>query len=240
MRSLHLPLCIGGTSPLDANDEELGAGLVLSPERCRGLPSKRLQVRVSLLDTLDAAKRLTCGGVLPKLERVGWVLPQQGGPHMLVECLRGVEEPEPEPAEVTPENAGEEGGVGSSQTPGEDNTEPSVVLGGFRLPPAPVFAFNPDINSLAVPLSSLSVAGTPLIRTPVRTPARTPIPTRPTTPIPVQLKKPKKTPPPPPLKERKLTDKWSLSMHWPIGHSWPPTEIEEVFPVGEVVREVYD
>ena len=29
------------------------------------------------------------------LERVGWVLPQDGGPHMLVECVRGVEEPEP-------------------------------------------------------------------------------------------------------------------------------------------------
>jgi hypothetical protein len=94
LRSLHLPLCIGTTSPLNAQDDALGGGLVLSPERCRGLPSKRLQVRVSLLDTLNAAKRLTCGGVLPKLERVGWVLPQDGGPHMLVECVRGVEEPE--------------------------------------------------------------------------------------------------------------------------------------------------
>ena len=35
--SLHLPLCIGSNSPLKAQDEELAAGLILSPERCRGL-----------------------------------------------------------------------------------------------------------------------------------------------------------------------------------------------------------
>lgn len=172
---------------------------------------------------------------------------------MLVECLRGVEEPEPEPEpepqpadEATLEIVREGGSAGSGQTPGEENTKPST-LGAFKLPPPPAFVFNPDLLhiakplSLAPPSSILSVASTPLLRTPVRTPARTPIPTRPTTPIPVpvQLKLPKKTLPPPP-RERRLTDEWTLSMHWPIGHSWPPAEIEDVFPVGEVVREVYD
>ena len=66
-------------------DDALGGGLILSLERGCG---KRLQVRVSLLDTLDAAKRLTCGGVILKLERVGWVLPQGGRQHILVECVR--------------------------------------------------------------------------------------------------------------------------------------------------------
>jgi hypothetical protein len=160
---------------------------------------------------------------------------------MLVECLRGVEEPVPELAdEPTSETGGEGSSACSSQTPGEE-------LGGFRLLPPPAFVFNPDLLhtarplSLALPSSTLSVASTPLLRTPVRTPARTPIPTRPTTPVPVpvQLKMPKKRLPPPPLRERKLTDEWTLSMHWPVGYSWPPAEIEDVFPVGEVVREVY-
>lgn len=160
---------------------------------------------------------------------------------MLVECLRGVEEPvpEPQPAEgATLESGCEETGAPSTQTPPE--------AGGFKLLPTSAFVFNPELLhiakplSLAVPSSTLSVAGTPLLRTPVRTPARTPIPTRPTTPIPVQPKILKKTFPPPPPKERKLTDTWTLSMHWPVGHSWPPAEIEDVFPVGEVVREVYD
>ena len=160
-------------SSLNAQDDELGAGLVLSPGRCPGLPSKRLQVRVSLLDTLDAAKRLTCGGVLRKLERFGWVLPQEGGPHMLVECVRGVEEPEPEP-EPEPELTGEiilesvsgESGADSSPAPGEEKRE-SLTLGGFKLPPVPVFVFNPDLLhtvkslSLALLSSSLSVANTP-------------------------------------------------------------------------------
>lgn len=171
---------------------------------------------------------------------------------MLVECLRGVEEPEPEPEpqladEVTLGTGREGSSASSGQTLSEENTKPSA-LGGFKLPPPPAFVFNPDLLhtakplSLAPPSSTLSVASTPLLRTPVRTPARTPIPTRPTTPIPVpvQLKLPKKTLPPPPPRERKLTDEWTLSMHWPIGHSWPPAEIEDVFPVGEVVREVYD
>jgi hypothetical protein len=169
---------------------------------------------------------------------------------MLVECLRGVEElelePEPEPTEeVAPEIGGEESGLGPNQTPCAENTEASA-LGGFKLPPVPAFTFNPDLLhtirplSLALPLSTLSVASTPVFRTPVRTPARTPIPTRPTTPISAQLMKPKRAPPPPLPRERKLTDEWTLSMHWPMGHSWPPAEIEEVFPVGEIVREVYD
>ena len=160
---------------------------------------------------------------------------------MLVECLRGVDEPEPEPQpeeEATLESGCEETGA-------EENTE-APTLGGFNLLPTPAFVFNPELlhttkpASLALPSSTLSVAGTPLLRTPIRTPARTPTQTRPTTPIPVQLKIPKKTLPPPPPKERKLTDQWTLSMHWPVGHSWPPAEIEDVFPVGEVVREVYN
>ena len=173
---------------------------------------------------------------------------------MLVECLRGVEEPEPEPQpaeEATSETTGEGGCARSSHTPGEETTELSA-LGRFKLPPPPAFVFNPDLLhtakpfSLALPSSTLSVASTPLLRTPIRTPARTPIPTRPTTPIlvpvqlPVQLKIPKKPLPPPPPRERKLTDEWTLSMHWPMGYSWPPAEIEDVFPVGEVVREVYN
>ena len=164
---------------------------------------------------------------------------------MLVECVRGVEEPEPEPVDDgTAESVSEESCADSIPAPGEEKIE-SLALGGFKLPPAPMFVFNPDllhtVKSLSLPLpsSALSVANTPLLRTPVRTPARTPIPTRPTTPIPVQLKKPKRILPPP-LQERKLTDEWTLSMHWPPGHSWPPAEIEDVFPVGEVVREVYD
>ena len=46
----------------------LGGGLILSPEHGCGLPGRRLQDRVSLLDTLDATKRLTCGGVIPELD----------------------------------------------------------------------------------------------------------------------------------------------------------------------------
>jgi hypothetical protein len=233
---------------------------VLSPERCRGLPSRRVRVRVGLRDTLDAARRLA----LPRLERVGWVLPQEGGPHMLVECVRGVEEPAPAPAPAEEEvavveNGSTEGGARPNATPttppGEEKTEATAAVAlaaieGFKLPPAPAFMFNPELLHAASPksraLASLSVANTPLLRTPAHTPARTPVPTRPTTPTPspvqVPLKKPKKAPLPPPLqpRERKLTDEWTLSMHWPVGHSWPPAEIEEVFPVGEVVGEVYN
>ena len=112
-----------------------------------------------------------------------------------------------------------------------------VSTSRLNLPPSPAFAFNQDLLHIAVsparPKPSLFVANTPLLRTS----ARTPIPSRATTPAPVPLKKPNKTPPPP--RERKLTDEWTLSMHWPVGHAWPPTEIEEVFPVGEVVTEVY-
>jgi len=56
------------------------------------LPSKRL------LNTFNAAQGLTCGGVQPTLEQVGWVLPQEGVLHILVGCVRRAEEPEPEPA----------------------------------------------------------------------------------------------------------------------------------------------
>ena len=104
-----------------------------------------------------------------------------------------------------------------------------LAMGGFNLLPAPAFVS----VSLARPTPPLSVVNTPLRRTP----ARTPMPSRATTPVPVPLKQPKKTSPPP--REPKLTDEWTLSMHWPVGHAWPPTEIEEVFPVGEVVAEVY-
>lgn len=160
---------------------------------------------------------------------------------MLVECVRGVEELEPEP-ELADESVSGESSAGSTLAPAEESLAPA----GFKLPQAPVFVFNPDLLHtvkplcLSLPSSSLSVANTPLLRTPVRTPARTPIPTRPTTPVPVQLKKPNRTLRPPPPRERKLTEEWTLSMHWPVGHSWPPAEIEDVFPVGEVVKEVYD
>ena len=134
------------------------------------------------------------------------MLPQEGGPHTLVECARGVEEHEHEHEEATAESGSGESGAESSPTPGEEKTEASA-LGGFKLPPAPAFVFNPDLLHTAKALSvalPLSVANTPLQR------------------------------------KRKLTDEWTLSMHWPTGNSWPPAEIEEVFPVGEVVREVCD
>ena len=225
-----------------AQYDALGSGLVLSPERCRGLPSKRLQGRVSLLDTRNAAKRLTCGGVLPKLERVGWALPQDGGPQLLVECVRGVEEPEPEaePAgeattTTTTLDSGSgsgETGADSSPTPFEETRVEAPALGGFngvRVQPRPVAHRRLGRTTYAV-----------AIRREYTAPSHTrshPIPSRATTPVPVPLKKPKKMSPPP--RKRKLTDEWTLSMHWPIGHACPPTEIEQVFPVGEVVTEVY-
>ena len=165
---------------------------------------------------------------------------------MLVECVRGVEAPEPEaePAReatttiITLESGSGSGecGADSSPTPSEEMSVEASALGGFNFPPAPACGFNQDLLhtavSLARPKPSLSVANTLVLCTP----ARTPIPSRATTPVPVPLKKPKKTPPPP--RERKLTDEWTLSMHWPVGHAWPPTEIAEVLPVGEVVTEV--
>ena len=48
---------------------------------------------------------------------------------------------------------------------------------------------------------------------------------------PCPAKKPKETWPPP--KE----DEWMLSVHWPVGHAWPPAEIEGA-PCGEVVTKL--
>jgi len=85
---------------------------------------------------------------------------------MLVECVRGVEEPEPEPEfadERILESVSGESGADSSAGPGEEKSE-SLTLGGFKLPLAPVFVFNPDLLhtvkplSLTLPSSSLSVA----------------------------------------------------------------------------------
>ena len=86
--TLHLPRRIGTPHRSMTKGDALGGGLILSPEHGCGLPGKRLQDRVSLLDTLDAAKRLPCGGVIPELDRVGWVLPQDAGQHSLVRCVR--------------------------------------------------------------------------------------------------------------------------------------------------------
>jgi len=87
LRSLHLPFCTGTTSPVNAQDEELGAELILSPERCRRLPRNACWIRPT-----------ACGDVQSKPEQVGWVHPQEGALHILVGCVRRVEEPEPEPA----------------------------------------------------------------------------------------------------------------------------------------------
>ena len=158
--------------------------------------------------------------------------------------MHGVEEPEPEPEltdDTTLESVSGESGADSSSAPCEEKRE-SLTLGGLKLPPAPVFVFNPDLLhtvkpvSLTLPSSSLSVANTPLLRTP----ARTPIPTRPTTPIPVQLKKPKRMLLPPALQERKVDGR--VDAEYALAHRSlvAPAEIEDVFPVGEVVRKVYD
>ena len=93
----------------------------------------------------------------------------------------------------------------------------------------------PEARGSHGPLSvalTLSVANTPLIARPLARPSRFLSPQ-------AQLKKPNKKIPPLLRKERKLMDEWMLGMHWPTGYSWPPAEIEEVFPVEEVVREVY-
>ena len=180
--------------------------------------------RVSPLATLGAAQRLACGGVLPKLERVGWVLPQGRGPHMLTECARGIEDPESETEPASEATTTLGGGSGSGASGADSNhtryaemTAEVSALRAFKLPFAPAFMFNQDLLHTAIslvrPELPLSVANTPLLRTA----ARTPIPSRATTQVPVSLKKPKKMPPPP--RERKLTDEWTLSMHWPVGHA---------------------
>ena len=138
----HLPVCTGTISPLNRR------GLVLTP----AVLSVTASGRVSPFATIDAAQRLICGGVLPKLERVDWVLPQDRGPHMLVECVRGVEEPEPEAepageattATITPESGSGSGENGPDSTPApcEETRVEAPALGGSNLPPAPAFVFN--------------------------------------------------------------------------------------------------
>ena len=70
---------------------------------------------------------------------------------MLVECLRGVEEPTPEPQpaeEATLESACKETGAPSTQT--------SPEVGGSKLLPTPAFVFNPELLHTATPLSLAS------------------------------------------------------------------------------------
>ena len=189
----HLRLCTGTISPLN------GRGLVLSPERFRG-PLSNSFSPLDTFDTLDPAQRLTCGGVLPKLERVGWVLPLDRGPHMLAECARGIEGPESEPEPATEAtttlgggSGSEENGADSNHTSYAETTAEVSALGAFNLPLVPAFVFNPDLLhtakpvSLARPMPSLSVASTPLLRTP----ARTPIPPTPTSLVPVSSRNPR-------------------------------------------------
>ena len=205
-----------------------------------------LQVRISLLDTLGAKKRVTCGGVLSKPERVGWVLPQDGGPYMLVECVRGVEAPEPEaePAEeatttITTLESGSgsgECGADSSPTPSE---EMSVEVWPLEGPTSRLRRPAGSTNTCCTPLSRshvLSRRYSSRTRSSFAHPLAPPYPRARPHRSRSRSNKPKKSPP---TRERKLTDEWTLSMHWPIGHAWPPTEIEEVLPVGEVVTEAY-
>jgi hypothetical protein len=162
---------------------------------------------------------------------------------MLVEYVHGVEEPAPAPAPAKEEVAVVGGRCTTETTPlGEEKTEQrrwrqrpwrgsSSPCAGVRVQP----------RAIACDLDQVQSACTAVRRAHSAPPHPRPHPdpTRPTTPTPAPVQVPPEKPrkaPPLPLpqpRERKLTDEWTLS-------SWPPAEIEVVFPVGEAVREVYN
>ena len=180
-----------------------------------GFPVNVCRSASNLLDTLDATKRLACGGVPQARTRrlgtsTGWWTAHSGR----VCALREEPESEPEPARqaTIPTTTSLENGNGTGERGADSSPTPCEETDRQPRPAAHCLACTSYAVAIhrehAAPLRTCWHAHTYEADHAGPCPATNP-------------------------KE----DEWMLSMHWPVGHAWPPAEIEGAL-CGEVVTKL--